>query len=226
MGYGQPGTHALLGVNALEKNPNQMVPEVVPADQNFLVVATGEEPRATATGAFASISRACSATSAWPPSPWPTPATLRSRPPTKTKDKDKDKAEKKKPEPKNELPEEFIGQAIKEIVMHEVGHSLGLRHNFKASTMLTADQLNDTAITHVKGLVGSVMEYSPINIAPKGKKQGDYYTTTIGPYDYWAIEYAYKVGRRGRGGRAQEDRRAGPGTRPGLCHRRRFVLER
>ncbi len=77
--------------------------------------------------------------------------------------------------------------------MHEVGHSLGLRHNFKASTMLTADQLNDTTITHVKGLVGSVMEYSPINIAPKGKKQGDYYTTTIGPYDYWAIEYAYKV---------------------------------
>ena len=76
--------------------------------------------------------------------------------------------------------------------MHEVGHSLGLRHNFKASTMLTADQLNDTAITHVKGLVGSVMDYSPINIAPKGKKQGDYYTTTLGPYDYWAIEYAYK----------------------------------
>ena len=36
------------------------------------------------------------------------------------------------------------------------------------------------------------MDYSPINIAPKGKKQGDYYTTTIGPYDYWAIEYAYK----------------------------------
>ena len=39
--------------------------------------------------------------------------------------------------------------------MHEVGHSLGLRHNFKASTMLTADQLNDTAITQAKGLVGA-----------------------------------------------------------------------
>ncbi len=76
--------------------------------------------------------------------------------------------------------------------MHEVGHSLGLRHNFKASTMLTADQLNDTSITHTRGLVGSVMDYNPINIAPKGKKQGDFFTTTIGPYDYWAIEYAYK----------------------------------
>jgi hypothetical protein len=90
------------------------------------------------------------------------------------------------------LPEEFVGQAIKHIVMHEVGHSLGLRHNFKASTMLTNEQLHDTAITHSKGLVGSVMDYSPLNIAPKGKKQGDYYSTTLGPYDYWAVEYAYK----------------------------------
>ena len=90
------------------------------------------------------------------------------------------------------LPEEFLGQLIKEVVMHEVGHSLGLRHNFKASTMLSLDQANDPAITRVKGMVGSVMDYSPINIAPKGQKQGDYATTTIGPYDYWAIEYAYK----------------------------------
>jgi hypothetical protein len=105
---------------------------------------------------------------------------------------DKDKKDKKDVKKKDELPREFLGQAIKYIVMHEVGHSLGLRHNFKASTMLTADQLNDTSITHVKGLVGSVMDYSPINIAPQGRKQGDYYTTTLGPYDYWAIEYAYK----------------------------------
>jgi len=101
-------------------------------------------------------------------------------------------AEAGKAEPNAQLPEEFLGQAIKEVVMHEIGHSLGLRHNFKASTMLTADQLQDTAITREKGLVGSVMDYSPINIAPKGQKQGDYFTTTLGPYDYWAIEYAYK----------------------------------
>ncbi|MGC8639736.1 MAG: zinc-dependent metalloprotease [Isosphaeraceae bacterium] len=103
---------------------------------------------------------------------------------------DKDKDKKKDDGPK--LPEEFLGQAIKETVMHEVGHSLGLRHNFKASTMLRPDQVNDTSITHVKGMTGSVMDYNPINIAPKGQKQGDYASTTIGPYDYWAIEFAYK----------------------------------
>ena len=107
--------------------------------------------------------------------------------PDKDKDKDKDKKDN---EPK--LPEEFLGQAIKEVVMHEVGHSLGLRHNFKASVMLRPDQINDTSITRVKGMTGSVMDYNPINIAPKGQRQGDYASTTIGPYDYWAIEYAYK----------------------------------
>src|SRR5262249_7254410 len=90
------------------------------------------------------------------------------------------------------LSEELIGQAIKETVMHEVGHTLGLRHNFKASTMLKNEDLHNTEITRKQGLVGSVMDYSPINLAPKGAKQGDYFSTTLGPYDYWAIEYAYK----------------------------------
>src|SRR5262249_20187025 len=94
--------------------------------------------------------------------------------------------------PNLKVPDELIDQAIKEVVMHEVGHTLGLRHNFKGSTMLPNDQLHNTKITREKGLVGSVMDYSPVNLAPKGVKQGDYFTTTIGPYDYWAIEYAYK----------------------------------
>jgi len=101
-------------------------------------------------------------------------------------------ADAAKADPDAKFPEEFLGQLIKEVVMHEVGHSLGLRHNFKASTMLDADQINDPAITRVRGMTGSVMDYNPINIAPKGQKQGDYITTVLGPYDYWAIEYAYK----------------------------------
>jgi hypothetical protein len=94
--------------------------------------------------------------------------------------------------PGDKVPDDLINQAIKSVVMHEVGHTLGLRHNFKGSTMLPNDQLHDTKITREKGLVGSVMDYVPVNLAPKGTKQGDYFTTTIGPYDYWAIEYAYK----------------------------------
>ena len=94
--------------------------------------------------------------------------------------------------PGEKLPEELVQQAIKETAMHEVGHTLGLRHNFKGSTMNKNEQLHDIATTRKNGLSGSVMDYNPVNLAPKGVKQGDYFTTTLGPYDYWAIEYAYK----------------------------------
>lgn len=94
--------------------------------------------------------------------------------------------------PGGKVPEEFLGQAIKEVTMHEVGHTLGLRHNFKASTMLSLEDCNNTEITSKKGMAGSVMDYLPANIARKGQKQGHYFSPTIGPYDYWAIEYAYK----------------------------------
>lgn len=88
-----------------------------------------------------------------------------------------------------ELPEEFIGQALKALIMHEVGHTLGIRHNFKASTIHTLEELNKKKD---QALVGSVMEYDAVNIAPEGKKQGHYYSPTIGPWDYWVVEYAYK----------------------------------
>lgn len=106
--------------------------------------------------------------------------------------------------PGDKLPDEMILQAIKETVMHEVGHTLGLRHNFKASTMLKAEQLHDTNITRKQGLTASVMDYNPVNIAPKGVKQGDFFNTTIGPYDYWAIEYAYKPLTGGTEGEREE----------------------
>ena len=88
-----------------------------------------------------------------------------------------------------ELPEEFIGEALKTLTMHEVGHTLGFRHNFKASTIFSLDDLNKKS---GEALIGSVMEYDAVNIAPEGQEQGDYYTKTIGPWDYWVVEYAYK----------------------------------
>ncbi len=88
--------------------------------------------------------------------------------------------------------EKLVMQALKEVTMHEVGHTLGLRHNFKASTLYGLDEINDVSKTSKTGLTASVMDYAPANVALTSEEQGDYYSTTIGPYDYWAIEYGYK----------------------------------
>ena len=88
--------------------------------------------------------------------------------------------------------EAFALASIKGTMMHEVGHVLGLKHNFRGSTTVTAAQLADPAYTAVNGIANSVMEYTPVNLAVAGEKQADFHRTSLGPYDYWAIEYAYK----------------------------------
>jgi hypothetical protein len=75
--------------------------------------------------------------------------------------------------------------------MHEVGHCLGLRHNFKGSTWQPMDEVERHAVG-TEPNVGSVMDYNPAIIAPRGEKQGSFTTRSIGPYDYWAIEYGYR----------------------------------
>jgi hypothetical protein len=85
----------------------------------------------------------------------------------------------------------FGQAAVKDTVMHEVGHTLGLRHNFKASTWLSLDEINSAE--RPAAIAGSVMDYLPINLSVDKEKQGAYVMETIGPYDFWVIEYGYKV---------------------------------
>ena len=88
--------------------------------------------------------------------------------------------------------ERIVHAVLKDVVTHEVGHTLGLRHNFRASTIYTQKQISDPAFTRANGLTGSVMDYNAFNIALDKEQQGEYVMSTLGPYDYWAVEYAYK----------------------------------
>ncbi len=88
--------------------------------------------------------------------------------------------------------EKFVMDAVKDITTHEVGHTLGLRHNFRASTSITPEQLRDSKFGADVGISSSVMDYNALNIATKDEKQGQYSMITVGPYDIWAVEYGYQ----------------------------------
>ena len=85
----------------------------------------------------------------------------------------------------------FQKEFFTELIMHEMGHTMGLMHNMKASQMLSPAELKDQSITSELGVIASVMDYSAANLSLDPNKRGNYYTTRPGPYDKWAIEYGY-----------------------------------
>lgn len=86
---------------------------------------------------------------------------------------------------------DYINQAITGLILHEMGHTMGLNHNMKASQMLSPKEINTRSITQAKGVMGSVMDYEIVNLAGKGQAQGDYFSSRPGPYDIWAIQFGY-----------------------------------
>ncbi len=95
--------------------------------------------------------------------------------------------------PESRLPDmkALTREALMKLVLHEVGHTLGLNHNFRASHLYDPKTIHQKEVTSKTGLTGSVMDYMPANIAPVGAAQGEYYITKPGAYDHWAIDYGY-----------------------------------
>jgi len=90
-----------------------------------------------------------------------------------------------------ELEDELVKQSLYRLVLHEVGHTLGLNHNFKGSTLLSNKELNNKDIVKEKGVCSSVMEYPAINITKDPADQGLFFDVKPGFYDRWAIQYGY-----------------------------------
>ena len=95
--------------------------------------------------------------------------------------------------PHDAVPMEYVGSALKWVTMHEVGHTLGLRHNFRASSDTPLDRLGDRAWTEQNGVYSSVMDYPTVNLPERGRPAGYAYNPGVGSYDRWAIGYGYSA---------------------------------
>ncbi len=92
-----------------------------------------------------------------------------------------------------ELPEELIGDAIRFVACHEVGHSLGLRHNMMGSAAIPTDSLRSPSyIEQLGGTSSSIMDYARFNYVAQPGDGVKNLSPQIGPYDRLAIEYGYR----------------------------------
>ena len=89
---------------------------------------------------------------------------------------------------------ELMGQLVRFVSSHEVGHTLGLRHNFGSTSLYTVAQLRDPAFLKENGHATSIMDYSRFNFVaqPEDNVPREYTFPRIGPYDLWAIEWGYR----------------------------------
>ncbi len=89
------------------------------------------------------------------------------------------------------VPASFVYGSLFSELLHEMGHNMGLQHNFIGSQAYTAADLQSPAFTEKYGVTTSAMEYAPINLWPAQFSQGAYFQMLPGPYDDHAIQYGY-----------------------------------
>ena len=92
-----------------------------------------------------------------------------------------------------ELPIELIGDAVRFVACHEVGHSLGLRHNMMASAAYPTDSLRSASFTNrMGGTSASIMDYARFNYVAQPGDSVKVMSPNIGAYDFLAIEWGYR----------------------------------
>lgn len=89
------------------------------------------------------------------------------------------------------MKKEVARQLMYRLILHEVGHTLGLTHNMRASTLQQYEDIKNVEKVKKEGLANSIMEYPAFNYQMNEKDQAGYCDEFVGPYDWWVIEYGY-----------------------------------
>ncbi|MGA0155417.1 MAG: zinc-dependent metalloprotease [Flavobacteriaceae bacterium] len=89
-------------------------------------------------------------------------------------------------------PEEEIGEMMRRVIAHEVGHALGLPHNMKASSAYSVDSLRSATFTQKMGIAATIMDYARYNYVAQPGDKGIRFVRQMGPYDDYAIEWGYR----------------------------------
>ena len=90
-----------------------------------------------------------------------------------------------------DTPEEEIGEMIRRVIAHEVGHALGLPHNMKASAAYPVDSLRSGTFTQKMGIATTIMDYARYNYIAQPGDENIRFVRQLGPYDDYAIEWGY-----------------------------------
>jgi len=91
-----------------------------------------------------------------------------------------------------ETPEEEIGEMMRRVISHEIGHALGLPHNMKASSAYPVDSLRSGNFTQKFGIASSIMDYARYNYVAQPGDKNIRFIRQIGPYDDYSIEWGYR----------------------------------
>lgn len=90
------------------------------------------------------------------------------------------------------MPDDLTGELLRYVVAHEIGHTLGFRHNMKASSAFSIAQLRDPKFTSEWGTEASIMDYGRFNYVAQPEDKVTNLIPKLGPYDYFAVDWGYR----------------------------------
>jgi hypothetical protein len=91
------------------------------------------------------------------------------------------------------IPDSLMGEAVRAVIAHEIGHALGLPHNMIASSSYPVDSLRSGPFTQRMGLTPTIMDYARQNYVAQPGDSGIRFVRTMGPYDRYVINWGYRV---------------------------------